>query len=165
MSSQNFFESMLPPETMATIGPGPALPVNAAATASAPAPSAMTRLFSARSRIARRTSSRPTTIEPSTTGFIRCHMRGKTLWPPAPSTNDGFHAANRCGEPLASESARGAAVSGSAPQTLTRGLRARMTLPTAVTRPPPPILAITAAVSGASSRISRPIVACPAMKS
>ena len=47
-------------------------------------------------------------------------MRGKTLWPPAPSTNDAFQSVNRCGEPVASESARGAAVSGSAVASLAR---------------------------------------------
>jgi len=61
MSSPNFFKSMLPPETMATIGPWPALPVNAAASGSAPAPSEMIRAFSAMIRIARFVSSRLTT--------------------------------------------------------------------------------------------------------
>ena len=32
ISSQNFFRSILPPETMQTIGPSPAWPVSAAAT-------------------------------------------------------------------------------------------------------------------------------------
>src|ERR1700727_517019 len=41
MRSQNFDMSTLPPETTATIGPGPALPVRAAASDSEPAPSAM----------------------------------------------------------------------------------------------------------------------------
>src|SRR5439155_1697120 len=79
MSSENFSRSILPPETTATIGPDPALPVSAAARASAPAPSAMTRAFSAMSRMARFVSSRLTTIEPSTTGCMRCHIRGNTL--------------------------------------------------------------------------------------
>jgi hypothetical protein len=60
--AQNFFRSTFPPETIATIGPWPAFPVNAAASASAPAPSAMTRAFSASSRIAFFVSSRLTTI-------------------------------------------------------------------------------------------------------
>src|SRR6266404_2138333 len=51
ISSQNFLRSMLPPETMATIGPLPAFPVNAAATDRAPAPSEMIRVFSAINRI------------------------------------------------------------------------------------------------------------------
>src|ERR1044072_5216361 len=55
---------MFPPDTMATIGPWPALPVRAAANASAPAPSAMTRTFSATRRIARFYSSSVSTIEP-----------------------------------------------------------------------------------------------------
>ena len=62
-------------------------------------------------------------MQPSTTGFMRSHMRGKTLWPPAPSTNDAFQSVNTCGEPIANESAAGAAVSGSAPQTLISGLQ------------------------------------------
>jgi hypothetical protein len=52
VSSANLARSMFPPETTATIGPSPALPEVAAATASAPAPSAMTRSFSATSLMA-----------------------------------------------------------------------------------------------------------------
>src|SRR5256886_8794492 len=124
INSENFSRSILPPETMATRGPLPALPVSAAARLSAPAPSAMTRAFSARSRIARFTSSRVTTMEPSTTGCMRCHMRGNTLLPPAPSTNVAFQSGNTCAEPLANESAAGAAVSRSAPPTLISGRHA-----------------------------------------
>src|ERR1051325_2529302 len=114
---------MFPPETMATMGPWPALPVRAAAKASAPAPSAMTRTFSAMRRIARFTSSSVTTIEPSTTGRMRCHMRGNTLLPPAPSTNVACHSGNSSAVPLANERAAGAAVSGSATPKRTSGLR------------------------------------------
>ena len=47
----------------------------------------------------------------------------------------------------------------------TSGFSALIALPTPVMSPPPPMLAITAgSPRGASSRISRPIVACPAMK-
>src|SRR3954466_13330344 len=88
ISSQNFFRSKFPPDTTHTIGPLPALPVRAAASDSAPAPSEMTRTFSAIRRIAFFVSSSVTTMLPSTTGFIRSHMRGKMLCPPAPSTND-----------------------------------------------------------------------------
>src|SRR5476651_26916 len=52
INSQNFLRSIFPPETIATIGPGPAFPVNAAASGKAPAPSEMIRAFSAMSRIA-----------------------------------------------------------------------------------------------------------------
>lgn len=163
ISSENFCRSMFPPETIATIGPRPALPVRAAASGRAPAPSEMTRDFSAISRIARRVSSRVTTIEPSMSGFMRSHMRGKTLCPPAPSTNDAFQSLKACGDPAASDSATGAAVSGSAPQILMSGLSAFRALPTPVISPPPPIAAMTAVVSGASSRISSPMVPWPAM--
>ena len=61
MSSKNFFKSILPPEMMATIGPLPALPLSAAATGRAPAPSEMMRARSAISRIAFFVSSRLTT--------------------------------------------------------------------------------------------------------
>ena len=84
---------------MQTIGPFPAFPLNAAASGNAPAPSEMTRAFSAINRIAFLVSSRLTTNEPSTTGFIRSHMRGNTLWPPAPSTNDLSHSLNSCRRP------------------------------------------------------------------
>src|SRR6516165_719700 len=52
INSQNLVRSMLPPETIATIGPLPAFLFSAAATGNAPAPSEITRAFSARSRIA-----------------------------------------------------------------------------------------------------------------
>ena len=100
----------------------------------------------------------------STTGRIRSHMRGNRLWPPAPSTKDGFQSWNTWGDPLAKDNAAGAAVSGSAPQTLIRGFSAFRALPTPVINPPPPMPAMTATASGASSKISRPIVAWPAMK-
>ena len=47
ISSLNFFRSTLPPETMQAIGPSPAWPVSAAASGNAPAPSEITRAFSA----------------------------------------------------------------------------------------------------------------------
>src|SRR5205809_6407194 len=62
INSENFSRSMLPPETMATTGPLPTLPVSAAARPSAPAPSAITRAFSAMRRMARFVSSRLTTM-------------------------------------------------------------------------------------------------------
>src|SRR5262249_47263954 len=61
INSQNLFRSMLPPETIATIGPLPAFPLRAAARGRAPAPSEMTRAFSAMRRIAFFVSSRVTT--------------------------------------------------------------------------------------------------------
>src|SRR5204862_5143538 len=79
INSQNFCRSILPPEMIATIGPLPAFPLKAAATGKAPAPSAMTRAFSANSRIAFFVSSRVTTKQPSTMDFIRSHMRGNML--------------------------------------------------------------------------------------
>src|SRR5262249_28236146 len=52
MSSQNLLRSMLPPETIATIGPLPTFLLSAAASGNAPAPSEMIRAFSAMNRIA-----------------------------------------------------------------------------------------------------------------
>jgi hypothetical protein len=120
---------MLPPETTATIGPGPAFPVSAAASDNEPAPSAMTRAFSASMRIASLVCSRLTTIAPSTTGLRRSHMRGKRLWPPAPSTNDAFQSWKTCGDPIENDKAVGAAVSGSTPQILMAGFNAFKALP------------------------------------
>ena len=77
ISSKNLSRSMLPPEMIATMGPGPAFPVSAAATESAPAPSEITLAFSAISRMAFLVSSRLTTIDPSTTSFMRSHMLRK----------------------------------------------------------------------------------------
>ena len=63
---------------------------------------------------------------------MRCHILGKTLLPPAPSTNVAFQSGNTCGEPFAKESAAGAAVSGSAPHALIAGSSAFMALATPV---------------------------------
>ncbi len=104
-SSVNFARSMLPPETMHTTGPSPASPVSAAATASAPAPSAMVRDLSAIRRIASRVWSSVTVIVPSVTGRIRSHIRAVTLFPPAPSTNDAFQSGSHRGPPSRSDSA------------------------------------------------------------
>src|SRR5437870_8032649 len=140
---------MLPPETTATIGPLPALPLSAAATDKAPAPSAITRVFSANNRIARLVSSKLTTIEPSATGRIRCHIRGKILLPPAPSTNDCFHSVKVCGDCFAKDNAPGAAVSGSAPQTFTSGFRVLIAFHIPVLKPLPPITVLSVQTSGA----------------
>src|SRR2546430_9580786 len=101
---------MLPPETTATIGPLPALPLSAAATDNAPAPSAITRLFSASNRIARLVSSKLTTIEPSATVRIRSHIRGKIFLPPAPSTTDCLHPVKASGDGFANDNAPGAEI-------------------------------------------------------
>ena len=130
--SHIILRSIFPPETIATIGPGPAFPVSAAASGSAPAPSLMTRAFSAISRIACLVCSSVTTIQPSATGCIRCHIRGKTLCPPAPSTKDRSHSGKAWADPAANERANGAAVSGSAAQILTSGFSALIALPTPV---------------------------------
>ena len=68
------------------------------------------------------------------------------------------------GDPAFRDSAAGAAVSGSTPNTLTSGFSALIALPTPAMSPPPPMPQITACVSGSSSRISRPIDPWPAMK-
>ena len=70
---------MLPPETIATIGPFPAFPVNAAASGK------RAGAFRNDSRLLRHQPHRvPRLLQahhdaPSTTGFIRSHMRGNTL--------------------------------------------------------------------------------------
>ena len=96
---------------------------------------------------------------------MRSYMRGKTLWPPAPSTKDASHSGNFCGDPAASERDSGAAVSGSAAQSLMSGFKAFTALPTPVIRPPPPTPQITAAASGAVLEdLQAHMVAWPAMK-
>ena len=79
--------------------------LSAAASASAPAPSAIVRDFSAISRIASAVCLSVTVIAPSVTGRIRCHMRSVTLWPPAPSTKLACQSVNFCGPPSRSDSA------------------------------------------------------------
>ncbi len=56
-------------------------------------------------------------------------MRGNMLCPPAPSTNDACQSLNGCGEPIFFDSAAGAAVSGSTPNTLMSGRSALIALP------------------------------------
>ena len=55
---------------------------------------------------------------------MRWNIRGKRLWPPAPSTNEAVHPGNGCGEPMENDRAAGAAVSGSDPHTLIEGFSA-----------------------------------------
>ena len=96
----------------------------------------MTRAFSAISRMAARVSieadddcavddlpaSAPTCAE---TCFARRRRR----------RNDGFQSGNTCGEPAAKDSAAGAAVSGSAPNTFTSGFSALTALADADDQP------------------------------
>ena len=102
-SSANLARSILPPETMQTIGPSPAWPVSAAASDNAPAPSEMVRVFSAIRRIAARVWSSETVIAPSTIGLHPLPHALVTLWPPAPSTNDACQSGNLLGPPSRSE--------------------------------------------------------------
>src|SRR5438067_6926601 len=67
VSSQNLLRSILPPVTTQTTLPEPALPLSPAATASAPAPSAITWLRSATRRMALAMSSMEQTMEPAST--------------------------------------------------------------------------------------------------
>jgi len=150
MSSQNFIISKLPPETIATIGPRPAFSRERGGhRQSASAFDDDARLFGHQPH--------------RSLGFIETyheaavhyrshplHMRGNRLWPPAPSTKDRFQSLNTWGDPLAKDNAAGAAVSGSAPQTLIRGFSAFRALPTPVINPPPPMAAMTATASGQS---------------
>ncbi len=108
---------MLPPETTATIRRWPreaSAGETAAATAQAPAPSAMTRARSAVSRIACAASSSETTIDSSTWSRSSGHIESSTDLPPAPSTNDGVHSSKRLAWPRSIDRLSGAAVSGSA---------------------------------------------------
>src|SRR5262249_19218504 len=102
---------MFTPDTTATILPLPARPLSAAATAQPAAPSAMTRIRSATSVIARATSSSDTTIDPDRRDSSG-HMVSRTDLPPAPSTNDALQLSKYFGRPAASDADNGAAVSG-----------------------------------------------------
>ena len=84
----SFLESMFPPETMQITRPGPARPETAAATGSAPAPSAITCARSARSRTAAAVSSSESANAPSTSSFAPSHIAGRSAFAPEPSTND-----------------------------------------------------------------------------
>src|SRR4029077_1512109 len=96
---------------MQTIFPGPALPIVAAATDAAPAPSATIRLRSIKSLIAAATSERETTRGERRV-LARSHISGRTLFPPIPSTKLGVLLISWA-EPAANEADKGAAVSGS----------------------------------------------------
>src|SRR5260370_22418004 len=107
----NFEESMFPPDTIQTIFPDPALPVVAAATDAAPAPSATTLLRSIKSLTAAAISERETTRGRSRI-LARSHISGRTLFPPIPSTKLGVLSISLA-EPAAKDADNGAAVSGS----------------------------------------------------
>src|SRR5712691_2052990 len=111
----NFEESILPPERMQTILPDPALPVIAAATDAAPAPSATILLRSTKSLMAAAISERETTSGRSRF-LARSHISGRTLFPPIPSTKLGILLTSWA-EPAAKDADNGAAVSGSTAKT------------------------------------------------
>src|SRR3989442_7506137 len=106
----NFEESMFPPDTTHTISRGPALPVVAAATDAAPAPSATTLLRSIKSLMTVAISERETTRGRSRF-LARSHISGRTLFPPMPSTKLGVLLISWA-EPAANDADNGAAVSG-----------------------------------------------------
>src|SRR4029077_20351750 len=82
--------SMVPPETMQAMRPLPGLPESATASATAPAPSAITRLRSAIRRSAAAISSRLAVNEPSSSSCCMARMFGKTSLLPKPSKNEGW---------------------------------------------------------------------------
>jgi len=87
--SASVLRLILPPETTHTTFPVPARPLSAAAGASAPAPSAMTRMRSASVRTAPATSATGIVSAPSTSGATNGHMLSSTRRLPEPSTNEG----------------------------------------------------------------------------
>jgi catechol 2,3-dioxygenase-like lactoylglutathione lyase family enzyme len=144
ISSQNFLRSILPPETMATIGPLPALPVSAAASGNAPAPSEMIRAFSAISRIAFRLFQADDDIAVHQGFHALPHAREHALAAGAVDEG-GFPVRENLRRSLLNDSAAGAAVSGSAPNILTSGFSALTALATPTTSPPPPMPPMMAA--------------------
>ena len=85
--------------------------------------------------------------------------------PPHPSTQLACQSGKFCADPVASDRARGAAVSGSAANTFTFFRRSFIAAAMPHDKPPPPNAATTQSTSGRSSRISSPIEALPAMNS
>src|ERR1700758_5627939 len=92
-------------------------------------------------------------------------MRGNTDFPPQPSTKLAFQLGKYWADPTDKEYASGAAVSGSAANTLALLPRSFRAEAIPQDKPPPPKPATTASTSGRSSRISRPAEALPAMNS
>jgi hypothetical protein len=82
-------ESMLPPEMTQQMVPPPAFPASAAASGSAPAPSATMCIRSTSIRIASAAWSRLTNAEPSISDLSIGHISGSRLADPAPSTKLG----------------------------------------------------------------------------
>src|SRR5437868_5880006 len=80
---------MLPPETTHTIGPSRCSSLSAAASDSAPAPSAMVRDFSAMSRIASAVCLSVTVIAPSDTGRIEVRKLVRLCRDPRTVVRDG----------------------------------------------------------------------------
>jgi len=133
-----------------------------AATDAAPAPSATIAERATRSLIAASTSGSGDTREPARSRFTGGHISSSTAFPPMPSTNVGVRSTST-GRPAAIEAASGAAVSTSQPKTCTSGREARIAAAIPQLSPPPPKGTSTALTSGASSRISRPMVPLPAI--
>ena len=169
-SPANRERSMLPPETTATIFPVPALPLSAAAIGAG-----RRRLRRRRGRarpaccIAAATSSSDTTIEPSTSGLQqRPHGRQHGLAARAVDERRPATRRSSCGcAALASdgrERRRGLGFGRDrcARFGLARAHHRRRCRPAVRRRR---VAATTASTSGRSSRISRPAVALPAMKS
>ena len=102
---------MFPPETMHTTFSSQRW-WRAAASASAPAPSATTRARSASSRTAAAVSSSETANAPSSTSCARDHIAGSTAGEPEPSTNETWYSTGR-GSPRSNAAVSGAPVSGS----------------------------------------------------
>src|ERR1700693_5352153 len=112
--------SMLPPEMTQTTLPAPARPAIAAAAEIAPAPSAMTRLRSARSRPAAATSGTDRTRDPARSELASGHISGSMDLPPMPSTKLDV-CGTVTGLPAAGGAEKGAGGSAQEAGTLARG--------------------------------------------
>lgn len=162
-SSVSFSTEMLPPLTIATIGPAPSTsPFSTAAMLAAPLGSATTfaRVNAQTTAAAICPSSTVTTASMNRCASANVMSPGRTgIRPSAIEAVRG----SVTGCPASSEAFMAAAPAGSTPIILTSGRDALTAAATPAARPPPPIGTAMVATEGSCSRISRPMVPCPAM--
>src|ERR1700722_6402197 len=153
--------SRLPPETTAHTLASAYRPDSAAATDTAPAPSATTWLYSTMILIAAATSVSDTVMTSSIMDLASGHISGKTVPNPTPLTKPGACGFS-AGAPAANAAWSGCALASSQAMIFTSGLSARTAQAMPQASPPPPNGIRIASISGDCCNISSPIVASPA---
>ena len=165
MTRSSIDVSILPPQSRSTTRrPRSSAQPSSSRAASGAAPAPSTTVFSSsrsRSTASARASS-PTVTTRSTSGAAIENARSPTIPTARPSASVG-RIATWVGRPAASDAERLPAAAGSTATIRMSGLSAFAAVATPARRPAPPHGITSASASGTSSRISRPMVPCPAI--